>query len=211
MSHTGEIILYQPDDSIRLEVMVEGETVWLTQAQMSILFGRDRTVIGRHIHNIFAEGELQEHEACAIFAHTTQHGAMKGKTQTADIQSYNLDVIISVGYRVKSVRGTAFRRWATKTLKEYILKGYAINQRFDRIDNFAVEIERRVTLTEHEIAKVINYIEAFLDNYDDINKDTQIQLELINHALAELQAQKQTPASPRRRIGYRMGDKDEFI
>jgi len=76
---TGEIVLYQPDNTIRLEVLVEDETVWLTQAQMSILFGRDRTVIGKHIRNIFTEGELQEDKVCAIFAHTTQHGAIKGK------------------------------------------------------------------------------------------------------------------------------------
>ena len=96
---------------------------------------------------------------------------------------YNLDVIISVGYRVKSIRGTAFRRWATKTLKEYILKGYAINQRFERIENFDVEIERRVTVTEHEIAKTISYIEAFLVNYNEINANTRMQLEKINQVL----------------------------
>ncbi|MDR2910701.1 MAG: hypothetical protein LBV47_04970 [Bacteroidales bacterium] len=79
-TNTGEIILYQPDDAIRLEVRVENETVWLTQSQMAELFGRDRTVIGRHIHNIFSDDELQEDEVCANFAHTTKHGAIKGKT-----------------------------------------------------------------------------------------------------------------------------------
>jgi hypothetical protein len=98
----GEIILYEPDGTLKLDVRLEDETVWLTQAQMGLLFGRDRTVIGRHIRNIFAEDELQESMVCANFAHTTQHGAIEGKTQTTDIQFYNLDVIISVGYRVKS-------------------------------------------------------------------------------------------------------------
>ena len=140
----GEIVLYQPDNSVKLEVLVENETVWLTQAQMSMLFGRDRTVIGRHIRNIFTEGELQENEVCANFAHTTQHGAIKDKTQITEIQSYNLDVIISVGYRVKSNQGTLFRRWATKTLKEYILKGYAIHQRFERIEHRISETEKKI-------------------------------------------------------------------
>ena len=140
----NEIILYQPDNAIQLEVRIENETVWLTQAQMSMLFGRDRTVIGRHIRNIFAEGELQENMVCANFAHTTQHGAIKDKTQTIDIQSYNLDVIISIGYRVKSKQGTIFRQWANSILKDYILRGYAISQRFERL-------EYRVTETENKI------------------------------------------------------------
>ena len=205
MSKTGEIILYQPDDSIRLEVMVEGETVWLTQAQMGLLFDKDKRTVSEHIGNIFKEGELDKISVVRNFRITAQDG------KEYNTNFYNLDVIISVGYMVKSLRGTAFRRWATKTLKEYILKGYAINQRFERMENFVVEVERRVTVTEYEISKVINYIEAFLDNYDDINKDTQMQLELINQALAELQAKKQTPASPRRRIGYKMSGEDEFI
>jgi acylphosphatase len=140
----GEIILYQPDNSVQLEVRIEDETVWLTQAQMSVLFGRNRTVIGRHIRNIFSEGELYEKMVCANFAHTTRHGAMKDKVQTIDILSYNLDVIISVGYRVKSQQGIHFRQWANSVLKEYILKGYAINQRFERI-------EYRVAHTENKI------------------------------------------------------------
>ena len=89
MNNKNEIILYQADNSVELEVLLENETVWLTQTQMSILFGRDRTVIGRHIRNIFTEGELQEHVVCANFAHTTQHGAIKDKTQTIDMQFYN--------------------------------------------------------------------------------------------------------------------------
>ena len=108
LQHTqqGEIILYQPDETIRLEVRLEDETVWLTQAQMALLFGRDRSVIGKHISNCFREKELDDKVVCAKFAQTTLHGAMKGKVQVHDVTYYNLDVIISVGYRVKSVNGT---------------------------------------------------------------------------------------------------------
>jgi hypothetical protein len=126
----GEIIIYQaPNGETQLDVRLENETVWLTQAQMSVLFQRERTVITKHIRNIFAEGELQENVVCANFAHTTQHGAIEDKTQTATVQLYNLDVIISVGYRVKSQRGTQFRIWANKVLKDYIIKGYAVNEK----------------------------------------------------------------------------------
>jgi hypothetical protein len=140
----GEIVLYQPDNSLELEVRLEDETVWLTQAQMGILFGRDRTVIGRHIRNIFEEDELQENMVCANFAHTTQHGAITGKTQTTDIQFYNLDVIISVGYRVKSKQGTIFRQWANRILKNYILRGYAVDQRIERLENRVSKTEKKI-------------------------------------------------------------------
>ncbi|MDR0795201.1 MAG: virulence RhuM family protein [Tannerella sp.] len=202
--NTGEIILYQPDNSIRLEVMLEDETVWLTQAQMSMLFGRDRTVIGRHIRNIFAEGELQENEVCANFAHTTQHGAIRGKTQTSTIQFFNLDVIISVGYRVKSQRGTQFRKWANKVLKEYLLRGYVFNRRMDMIEQFAIETEQRITVTEYEIAKLKHGIEAVLTDQNDINEDTRIQLELVNKTLADLQVKNRELNKPRNPIGYKM-------
>jgi hypothetical protein len=96
---------------------------------MSELFQRERTVISKHIRNIFKEEELQENMVCAKLAHTTQHGAIEGKTQTTTVQLYNLDVIISVGYRMKSQRGTQFRIWANRVLKDYLIKGYAVNQR----------------------------------------------------------------------------------
>ena len=94
-----------------------------------------------YIQNIFEEGELIEREVCAKFAHTTKHGAMRGKTQTTEIVSYNLDVIISVGYRVKSKQGTRFRQWANRVLKEYLLKGYVLNQRIEAVEKFAIETE----------------------------------------------------------------------
>ena len=124
----GEIVIYQTDDGAsQLDVRLENETVWLTQDQMSVLFERDRTVIGRHISNIFAEGELDPQVVCANFAHTTTHGAMENKNQTRLITCYNLDVVISVGYRVKSIRGVQFRQWATKRIHEYIVKGFTLD------------------------------------------------------------------------------------
>jgi len=119
----GEIIIYQtPDGETNLDVRLENETIWLTQAQMVLLFGRDQSVISKHIRNIFIEGELVKKAVYAKFAYTATDGKMY------DVEHYNLDVIISVGYRVKSKRGTQFRIWANKVLKEYIIKGYAINQ-----------------------------------------------------------------------------------
>jgi hypothetical protein len=123
-----EIVLYQPNDVIQLEVRLENETVWLTQAQMVLLFERDQSVISRHIRNIFKDGELNKDSVYANFAYTATDG------KVYDVEHYNLDVIISVGYRVKSKRGTLFRQWATKTLKEYLLKGYAINPRLERLE-----------------------------------------------------------------------------
>ena len=124
----GEIILYQREDgSVQLNVRVEGDTVWLTQEQMSVLFGKGRTTITEHIFHIFEEGELDEKEVCRKFRQTTQHGAIEGKTQEREVKHYNLDVIISVGYRVRSVQGTRFRQWATQRLKEYIVKGFTMD------------------------------------------------------------------------------------
>ena len=134
-SSQNEIILYRPNDTISLEVRLENETVWLTQQQIAELFERDRTVIGRHIKNFFKEGELDPKVVCANFAHTTQHGAIANKTQLKDLVLYNLDVIISVGYRVKSIRGTQFRQWTNKVLKEYLLRGYAVNQRVNQLED----------------------------------------------------------------------------
>ena len=120
----GEIVLYQPEGEVRLVVRMERESVWLSQIQMADLFQKDRTVIGRHIKNIYKEGELTKDITCANFAHMGVDA-----DQTYNTTLYNLDVIISVGYRVKSIAGTRFRQWANKVLKDYMLKGYAVNQR----------------------------------------------------------------------------------
>lgn len=134
-----EIIIYQPDSTLSLDVRVENDTVWLSQAQMADLFMRDRTVITRHINNIFKEQELEE-SSNVHFLHIPN--------SDKPVKLYSLDVIISVGYRVKSIRGTQFRQWANKILKDYLLKGYSINQRLlhieSRIDRLQSEHDRRL-------------------------------------------------------------------
>ena len=139
----NEIVLYQPNDTIHLEVRMADETVWLSRIQMAELFDRDIKTIGKHIANARHE-ELKGQVVVAKFATTTQHGAIQGKTQTHLTEYYNLDVIISVGYRVKSNRGVEFRKWATNVLKDYLLKGYAVNQRIERL-------ETRMSKTEEKI------------------------------------------------------------
>lgn len=158
-SQENEIILYQPDSTIKMEVRLEGETVWLSQGQMAELFQKDRTVIGRHINNIFKEGELEESLVCAKFAHTKDYGRREGFTQRAETTLYSLDVIISVGYRVKSKRGTQFRQWANKVLKEYLLKGYAINQRLRHIED---KIDRRFSEYDRHLQRIDEKVDFFV-------------------------------------------------
>jgi hypothetical protein len=127
-NQSSNILIYQNQDgSIKIDVQLESETVWLTQDQMAQLFGKGRTTITEHIGNIFKEGELDKEVVCRNFRLTTRHGAIEGKTQLKEVTCYNLDVIISVGYRVKSLQGTQFRIWATQRLKEYIIKGFTLN------------------------------------------------------------------------------------
>jgi hypothetical protein len=132
-NHSDFILFKTEDEKISVDVRFEDETVWLTQEQMAQLFGKARTTITEHIRNVFKEGELNEEVVCRIFRHTTQHGAIDGKTQEVSVKYYNLDVIISVGYRVKSQRGTQFRIWATKRLNEYIRKGFTMDD--ERLKN----------------------------------------------------------------------------
>jgi len=149
----GEIVIYKANDKtdFQLEVRIEEETVWLTQTQISELFQTTRNNVTMHISNIFKEGELGKSMVCKDFLHTTQHGAIAGKTQEKVIKLYNLDVIISVGYRVKSQRGTQFRIWANKVLKDYLLRGYAVNQRFERIENDVNYLKRKVDEFDFQI------------------------------------------------------------
>lgn len=124
----NQLIIYQTEDGkVKIETHFENETVWLSTNHIAKLFQRDRSVITRHIKNLFNEGELEKELVCANFAHTTQHGAIEGKTQSKNVKFYNLDVVISVGYRVKSHRGVHFRKWATALIKEYLIKGFAMN------------------------------------------------------------------------------------
>ncbi|MBQ3749876.1 MAG: virulence RhuM family protein [Bacteroidales bacterium] len=136
----GEIIMYQPDESIRLEVRIAEDTAWLNRQQMALLFGRDVKTIGKHINNALAE-ELHGLSTVAKFATVQQEGS---RIVNREIEYYNVDMILSVGYRVKSQHGVQFRQWANSVLKEYLLRGYAINQRFERL-------EQRVSRTEEKI------------------------------------------------------------
>lgn len=161
----NEIVLFK-NQNVKLEVNMKDETVWLSLDQMAKLFGRDRTVITRHINNIFNDKELEKKEVCAKFAHTTQHGALTNKFQTRKLDYYNLDMIISVGYRVKSQNSIIFRKWATKILKEYMIKGYSVNQkRLEYLEktvkliDIAGRIDTELKGNEaQEIIKVINKI-----------------------------------------------------
>ena len=127
LTDLGEMIIYQSDEGVRLDVRLENKTVWLNQEQIGALFNKSKATISEHISNIFKEGELDEKVVVRKFRTTTQHGALEGKTQSKEVKYYNLDVIISVGYRVKSIQGTRFRQWATERLHEYIVKGFTMD------------------------------------------------------------------------------------
>ena len=150
-SNRGEIVLYQPDDVTRLEVRVNEDTVWLTQAQLASLFQKDQSVIARHIKNVFSEGELNEEGNMHILHNTL--------SRYKPVRIYSLDVIISVGYRVRSFRGTQFRRWANTVLKEYLLKGYSINQRLNAIED---KLDRKIMEYEHRLVENEQKIDFFV-------------------------------------------------
>ena len=177
----SSIVLYMTDDgNTQLEVKLEKDTVWLTQSQMAELFGRDRSVIARHIRNIFKEGELDETLVCAKNAQPKKYGRRDDYIQLAETTFYNLDVIISVGYRVKSINGTKFRIWASTLIKQYLIKGYAIDQRrldhYDELKDVVRLMSRALTLqdkvSEGEYAGLFNVISDYvyaldtLDRYD---------------------------------------------
>ena len=146
----NEIVVYQPDDTMRLDVRLQDETVWLSQEQMCQLFQRDQSVVARHIKNAFAEGEVDETNNMQIL-----HKIRRGRP----LVLYSLDVIISVGYRVKSLRGTQFRRWATGVLKDYLLRGYAINQRLNQLED---KVDRRLSKTERDVIDLKEKVDFFV-------------------------------------------------
>ena len=149
----NQIVVYQPNEIVRLDVRLENETVWLTQEQMSQLFGRDQSVVARHIGNIFKEGELNRDSVYAKNAYTASDG------KTYQVAFYNLDVVISVGYRVKSVQGTRFRQWATGVLKEYLIRGYAVNTRLAQLED---KVDRRLAKTEADVADLKEKVDFFV-------------------------------------------------
>jgi len=215
----SQVEIYKTKDKqAHVEVVFDDETVWLTQKQITQLFDRDRTVITKHIRNIFKEGELKEKSVCANFAHTAKDG------KTYEVQYYNLDVIISIGYRVKSRRGTQFRQWATQRLKDHLVKGYTLNEkRLQQVMQNMHDLEQAVRLIQQSgnsdqlgnteakglLEIITNYTQSFiLLNRFDSNKLTEEQLnENISYeieyrdavkAIEELKRQliKQKEASP---------------
>lgn len=192
----SEILVYKnPDNTIQLDVKLDKDTVWLSVEQMSQLFGRDRTVITRHINNVFKDGEVSKSLGCAKFAQTRIYGRHDGFEQNILLDYYNLDVIISVGYRVHSMQGVAFRQWATKILKEYLIKGFAINnnlqlQHYKELKDVVSLMSRTLSLQENptkdEYSGLFNVISDYvyaldtLDHYDyqalTIDKTTKEEL-----------------------------------
>jgi len=153
MEQKSEIVLYQPEGAVSLEVRLENETVWLTQQQISELFGTGRQAITKHLKNIFASNELDENSVCSILELT----AADGKNYKTKV--YNLDAILSVGYRVNSKNATLFRRWANSVLKDYMLKGYSLNHRFERLED---KIDTRFQRYDSEIQRISNQVDFFV-------------------------------------------------
>lgn len=182
----GEIIIYQTSDGqTELDVRLEGDTVWLSQAQLSTLFKSDRTSIGRHIRNIYKSGELKENATCAIFAQVQQEGNRAVKRA---IPHYNLDMVISVGYRVNSKQATQFRIWANRVLKEYLIKGYAINRnaKQEQLD----ELKRTISVmsnvlaaksvTKDEAVGLLKVISDYAYGLDTLDRYDYQQLEIAD-------------------------------
>ena len=161
-SSKGEIVMYQPDETIRLEVRMEGETVWLSANQMSLLFDRDEKTIRKHINNVFSDNEVPK----AINTHFLRVDGVK-----QPVAFYTLDVIISVGYRVKSKKGTAFRQWANMVLKEYLLRGYSINQNLKDVHTQLGKHDKRISILED---KVDFFVRSSLPPVEGIFYDGQI-------------------------------------
>ena len=188
--NNSQIIIYQTESGeTKLDVRFENETVWLTQLQMSELFGKSKKTISEHISNIFKEGELKENMVVRKFRTTTQHGAIVGKTQSRDVKFYNLDVIISIGYRVKSKQGTQFRIWATQRLKEYIIKGFALNDnRFKSGNsmNYFNELQERIReirISERFFYQKIKDIYATSIDYNPKDENTLMFFKIVQNKL----------------------------
>lgn len=184
MNDRGNIVIYQTKDGkTSIDVKLEDETVWLTQAQMAELFQKDRTVIGRHINNVYREGELERDITCAKFAHMGSYSDQQYETAV-----YNLDVIISVGYRVKSQRGTQFRVWANKVLKEYLIKGYAVNQQvtIEQLEDLKNTVRLLSNVIEHkqltldEANGLLRVITDYTYGLDTLDKYDFQQLEVAS-------------------------------
>ena len=212
---TTEFLLYTaPNGEVKVEVLLSNETLWLTQERMAELFGVQRPAITKHLKNIFESNELQEEVVCSILEHTTEHGAIDGKTQTNRVKYYNLDAVISVGYRVNSTQATQFRIWATRLIKEYIIKGFAMdderlkNGQFFGKDYFKELLERvrSIRASERRIYQQITdiFAECSID-YDPKSETTRLfyahvqdkfHFAITGHTAAEIIAIKADASKP---------------
>ncbi len=212
---TTEFLLYTaPNGEVRVEVLLSNETLWLTQERMAELFGVQRPAITKHLKNIFESNELQEEVVCSILEHTTEHGAIADKTQTSKIKYYNLDAVISVGYRVNSSQATQFRIWATQLIKEYIIKGFAMdderlkNGRYFGKDYFRELLERvrSIRASERRIYQQITdiFAECSID-YDPKSETTRLfyahvqdkfHFAITGHTSAEIVSLKADASKP---------------
>ncbi len=212
---TSEFLLYTaPNGDVKVEVLLSDETIWLTQERIAQLFGVQRPAITKHLKNIFESKELQEEVVCSILEHTTAHGAIADKTQTKPVKYYNLDAVISVGYRVNSAQATQFRIWATALIKDYIIKGFAMddermkNGRFFGKDYFKELLERvrSIRTSERRIYQQITdiFAECSID-YDPKSKTTQLfyahvqdkfHFAITGHTAAEIIALKADANQP---------------
>ena len=212
---TTEFLLYTaPNGEIKVEVLLSNETIWLTQERMAELFGVQRPAITKHLKNIFESNELQENVVSSILEHTTAHGAIEGKTQTSKVKYYNLDAVISVGYRVNSTQATQFRIWATQLIKEYIIKGFAMdderlkNGQFFGKDYFKELLERvrSIRASERRIYQQITdiFAECSVD-YDPKSETTRLfyahvqdtfHFAITGHTAAEIISLKADASKP---------------
>ena len=187
--YLGEMMIYQSDKGIKLDVRLENKTVWLNIEQIATLFNKGRSTINEHILNIFKEGELDEKVVCRNFRHTTLHGAIEGKTQSRDVKYYNLDVIISVGYRVKSIQGTRFRQWATERLNEYIVKGFTLDD--ERLKNLGggnywkelLDRIRDIRSSEKVLYRQVLDIYATSIDYDPRTETSRLFFKIVQNKL----------------------------
>jgi hypothetical protein len=185
----SNFVIFQTETGkVNIDVFFKDETLWLTQKLISELFEKGRSTITEHLQKIFSEGELDENQVCRHFRHTTQHGAIKGKTQEKDVKYYSLKAITAVGYRVNSHRATEFRKWATEILHEYIIKGFAMDDdRLKQIKHFGIdyfeemlERIREIRLSERRLYQKITDIYALSANYDN-------KAEITKHFFATVQ------------------------
>lgn len=150
----NQIVIYQPNETMRLDVRLESETVWLTQEQIALLFGTKRPAITKHLVNIYRDGELDEQSTCSILEHKGNEGKQSYRTKF-----YNLDAILSIGYRVNSRNATLFRRWASNVLKDYLLRGYAVNHCLNQLED---KVERRFASQEQRLASLEEKVDFFV-------------------------------------------------